>query len=251
MAPSMSYKKVMECKPSYLNMLAQLLVCLVCWAMSAQPHIASAQVPGDISKTNAEILAAEAAKGAALVGLVKKNDRGQLERRLRAGSNPNAFYPYAGSLMHIAADYGDMPTMDLLLRYGGKISNAPADGFTPFLAAASRRDGAFLGYMLQKGVSLNERDRDGNNALRVAVTSANAKGVRFLLSQSMDANEIGGTLKTTLLADAVLSNCMDCVLALREAKAKDNRSDGEANSVAAICKNATGAFAATCTAATK
>ena len=153
---------------------------------------------------------------------LQRADTAEVERLLRNGVTPNAVNADGDSALMVATLFADVNSMEILLRHGadpelansigatplmwaipdpGKIRllidhgadvNARTSTLqrTPFLIASSYPGSAeVLGLLLAHGADIRATDAGGADALRLAIRSADAEVVRFLVESGIDPNE--------------------------------------------------------------
>ncbi|XP_071452985.1 DNA-binding protein RFXANK [Hetaerina americana] len=95
-----------------------------------------------------------------------------------------------------AAAYGQMPTVQLLLKHGADIVCCGPDGESPLHLAAAGGHHDVLRLLLSEGASVNLADKDGNTALMYAAYGDHPHCVNELLLRGADltmVNENGDT----------------------------------------------------------
>lgn len=96
----------------------------------------------------------------------------------------------------IAAENGDGPMTQLLLRHGAETSAKNDEGLTPIMFAAKHGHLNVVELLLEKNVKLATRDSSGNSALMVAARNGNTEIVELLLKSGANIlarNRYGST----------------------------------------------------------
>ncbi len=146
--------------------------------------------------------------------------------------------------MTVAAEHGDLPIMQALVRAGGDVESANGEGQTLLMAVArtGRTDTARL--LLDKGANVNAKEQwGGQTALMWAAAQQQPAMIRLLLKRGADVNARGKAqdwprwvtseprikiLETggfTPLLYAAREGCKDCVTALLDGGADINLAD--------------------------
>jgi ankyrin repeat protein len=134
---------------------------------------------------------------------------------------------------------GSRPTLELLLRSGGKI-NAKAGGVTPLMTAAFCGDLESVRFLLEHGASAKARTAKGLTPLIEASLSGNEEVVQLLLDRGADPNarydltKSGGQLLTPVLAAAVQGDAA-CLQRLLERGAEVNVQGGDYQRTPLLC----------------
>lgn len=144
----------------------------------------------------------------ALSAAVERDDRGAVERLLKAGARLNFEDDDNRTPLLRAASRGDLALVRLLIRHGADIRDTLDSGFTPLVAAATGRNlrgstTEVLRLLLDKGVSVNTRDeRDDGTALMGAAFVGSLPNVRLLLDRKAAVNARDWRGETALMKAA-------------------------------------------------
>lgn len=125
------------------------------------------------------------------------------------------------SIMEVAVRGGNIEVMKLLLSTGVHVDyGSRRDGLTVFYVAAFNNQVEMMRFLKERGANV-DFDKRGRNytPLMVAAQRGNLEIVKELIKLGADVNRIGHAGATPLRC-AVLSNELDCVIALIEAGAK-------------------------------
>jgi hypothetical protein len=129
-----------------------------------------------------------------LLEAVEKNDIGTVKKLLDAGTAVEARNAYGQTALHLAAGYGHVAVMELLLDRDADIEAAADFGHRPLMLAASNRcawktDEACeraVAFLLGRGPLLDARDNYGWTALHHAAYDGHALTVERLLLAGAD-----------------------------------------------------------------
>lgn len=116
-----------------------------------------------------------------------------------AGDPPTAA-PAGGPELVLAARYGQLSTVRLLLDRGVDVDSRDALGRTALIAAAAEPDAGLMPLLLERGADVSLRDRDGSDALTVAVIKGRSKNVALLLDAGAALDARGPQGETALMA---------------------------------------------------
>jgi ankyrin repeat protein len=139
---------------------------------------------------------------------------------------------------------GSRPTLELLLRAGGRL-DVDVGGFTPLMAAAYCGDLECVQFLLQCGAQVNARTPAGLTALIEATLSGNVAIVKELLARGADPNawyqleKPKGPFLTPVLAAASLGDAA-CLRLLLERGADVHVQGGPFDASPLLCAATTG-----------
>ncbi len=153
---------------------------------------------------------------------IQRADSAEVDRLLQSGVSPNAVNAGGDPALMVATLFADVESMEVLLRYGADPRQANGVGSTPlmwaipnldkvrllidhgadvnartstlertpFLIASSYPGSAeVLGLLVAHGADIRATDAGGADALRLAIRSADAEVVRFLVESGIDPNQ--------------------------------------------------------------
>src|SRR5439155_8938421 len=165
----------------------------------------------------------------ALFAAIQRGAAGEVEHLLKAGVSPNvvdadgtpalmaATMFSTEQIMQLLLEHGvdanrvgasgttalmwaipDLEKVRLLLEHGANVNARSETERTPLLVAASFPGTVdVLRLLLDRGADLGAQDRSGATALSLAVRSADAGVVRFLVEKGLDPNELGPAARRT------------------------------------------------------
>jgi ankyrin repeat protein len=157
--------------------------------------------------------------------LVYRGDHGALERMLSDGANPNARNPVndqgpGGTLLHVAADEGDLRTVDLLLEYGANPRATDRIRATPLHYAAKRGRIDIIKRLAEEEVDLHAIAdfRGDDTPAALAMDRGQRKAAKYILFEAAKGDLRGEPLER-LLHMAANNDEWDMVRQLLEAGA--------------------------------
>src|SRR5262249_28142594 len=139
---------------------------------------------------------------------------------------------------------GSRPTLELLLRAGGRL-DVDVGGFTPLMAAAYCGDLECVQFLLKRGAQVNARTPTGLTALIEATLSGNVAVVKELLAHGADPNpryqlvKPKGQFLTPVLAAASLGDAA-CLRPLLDRGADVHVQGGPFDASPLLCAATTG-----------
>lgn len=104
-------------------------------------------------------------------------DNGEKER-LR-----NAYKRYP---INIAARYGNLETVQLLISYNADINTCEENGSTPLISATQNNHIDVVKLLLENNVNINDKNNNDDNALMIAIINNNIEIVKELLNKKAD-----------------------------------------------------------------
>ncbi|KAF5133099.1 Ankyrin-3 [Metarhizium anisopliae] len=107
---------------------------------------------------------------------------------LDAGFQPDCTGDYGGSILNVAAFYGQLATVQLLVERGADVNAADKKGTAPIHHAAMRDTPEMVEYLLHQGANLEEMSDDHGTPLMAAVWHDKTETVKFLLGQEANVN---------------------------------------------------------------
>jgi ankyrin repeat protein len=135
-----------------------------------------------------------------LVAAIRNNDLTAL-RSLANSGNVDTPDDRRRTPLMIAAGTGTLDAMQILLTAGADVNAGDPSGVTPLMYGA--RDIAKVRLLIEKGARVNDKSRQGQNALLIAAsTSGSIETVRLLVSKGADAKVVGAGGRTGLIAAA-------------------------------------------------
>ena len=135
------------------------------------------------------VLAAGAAPTSPVVDAAMRGDFTQVKSLLAAGRDVNAPQGDGMTALHWAADRGDLPMVDLLLKSKASVrATTRMAGYTPLHIAAKGGHGAIVIALLKAGADPNAMTETGALPLHFAAASGALDGVAALLDKGADPN---------------------------------------------------------------
>ncbi|KAF8207251.1 ankyrin repeat-containing domain protein [Mycena galopus ATCC 62051] len=123
---------------------------------------------------------------------------------LEHGAEPDVVDLSGKTALHAAASEGHISVMDALLRHGASVNARGAAEDTPLGMASSHGNVEAVRRLLEyehgADVNLKWTDKDGCNALWLAVSKGHTACVKFLVENGADINLLGGWRGTALHA---------------------------------------------------
>jgi len=114
---------------------------------------------------------------------------------LNHGANPNARNAIGHTPLHVALANGKVPAAKMLLAEGAD------DDLQAMLLDLVREDAAdrdTLDFLIQKGVDINQADREGRPPLHLAVAAGNVKLAKHIITAGADVNQVDASGATPL-----------------------------------------------------
>jgi uncharacterized protein len=91
--------------------------------------------------------------------------------------------------LYRAAHWGDVETVDALIRAGANVNAQSRYGYTPLWEAAQRGDAVIVGKLLQAGADVRSANPQGETALLAGARSGDVETVKLLLEHGSNANQ--------------------------------------------------------------
>ncbi|KIE00668.1 Ankyrin repeat-containing domain protein, partial [Metarhizium majus ARSEF 297] len=107
---------------------------------------------------------------------------------LDAGFQPDWTRDDGGSILDVAAFYGQLATVQLLVERGADVKAADKKGTAPIHRAAMRDTPEIVEYLLHQGANLEEMSDDYGTPLMAAAWQDKTETVKFLLGQKANVN---------------------------------------------------------------
>ena len=144
-----------------------------------------------------------------IVEAVYKGDIEDVKQHLLNGANVNEASDsfYHNTLMHIAADSGNLEMVKLLLTNHADVNIRTDAGSTPLGSAVASHHPEMVKLLINNGADVNAKDRDDNTALHIAAwgTNINLEVVKLLINNKADVNATNHK-GNTALHDAAKNN---------------------------------------------
>jgi len=134
-----------------------------------------------------------------LVQAAARADIGAVRQLLNQRVDPNEADTNGTTALHNAVWAGDLPTADLLIRGGAKVTTANAFGITPAYIAAEQGQHELLRRLLEAGADPNTTDATGDTLLMAAVRAGNIEPVRLLIERGARVDQAEPELGHTAL----------------------------------------------------
>ncbi|ETI28939.1 hypothetical protein G647_01391 [Cladophialophora carrionii CBS 160.54] len=112
------------------------------------------------------------------------------------------YWPIGRNAMAVAAHCGNEEVVELLLRYGAKMSRKDSLHYTPLHLAASRGHVGVLQLLVSEDVPLEEKGPNDKTALRLSCDSGHLEAAEFLLAHGAKVNARDKSNLTSLHAAA-------------------------------------------------
>lgn len=144
---------------------------------------------GELDKMNQA--GADAAIQQATQGLLedlKKGDFSRLARHLAAGADVNGRDQFGNSPILLAATFGDVNAVNLLVSHGSKVDEPNDRQETPLMWAAARGHMAIVRVLVDKGAVVKSLNKLGQSALHLASGGDKVEMVEYLLSKGAEVN---------------------------------------------------------------
>lgn len=123
---------------------------------------------------------------------VDRCDRGEVERLLAAGADPNEFDSDGQTAMTVCAQSGDAELARTLIRAGARMDACGTSYIrTPLCFAAVRNDVELARVLVEAGSDVNSY-QDGVTPLGCATRSGNLEMMRYLLECGAQVTDPGG-----------------------------------------------------------
>jgi ankyrin repeat protein len=143
-----------------------------------------------------------------LLAAVEQGDKARVEQLLRAGASVNASTPSGLTALTLAITRGQDEVALLLMAHGASLDARDRTGYlremnpgnSPAYYAAIYGRTRVLKAMLERGVSPNQRDRNGRTLLMLAAENGHRDTVRMLLASGADPNARSVSGETVLEA---------------------------------------------------
>lgn len=166
-------------------------------------------------------------KKSALAYAVQKNSVGCVKILLQLGANPNTPQVYTETPLHVAATFGHVESMKLLLDYGAVVgAQLGRRRLTALHLAAEEDFYECVKLLLDAGANINCLNVDDQTPLHLACLSQAVKTVEVLIERGANVHAIYKDGRTTLHAAIVKeSRFWDCARLLLEANVDPNRVD--------------------------
>jgi uncharacterized protein len=112
----------------------------------------------------------------------KSGDVAEIERKIAASADPNAFEGTNGwTPLQRAAAYGHVAAITALLKAGARVDGADSVGQTPLMYAAHSGNTAAVDVLLAAGADVHRTTNYGNTALHRASMNGQLDAARVLL----------------------------------------------------------------------
>lgn len=119
---------------------------------------------------------------------------------LSASVNAATGVPAGGAQLVLAARYGQLSTVRLLLDQGIDIDSRDALGRTALITAAAEPDTGIVALLLERGADAALRDKDGSDALTAAVIKGRSQNIIRLLEAGATLEARNAQGETALMA---------------------------------------------------
>jgi ankyrin repeat protein len=103
------------------------------------------------------------------------------------GANPKVRDEEGKTILHRAAEEGNLELVKYLVSKGFDVSARDKNGYTPLFSAAERSL-KVLKYLVSKGGDINVRNKYGLSLLHGAAAALNLEVVKYLISKGLDVN---------------------------------------------------------------
>ncbi|MGL9757811.1 MAG: ankyrin repeat domain-containing protein [Wolbachia sp.] len=117
---------------------------------------------------------------------------------LEKGANVNEKDFHGCTALHFAAKYGHVDIVEVLLKEGAKVDSVDQCKRTPLHNAAENGYANIVNALIKAGANVNEKDFHGCTALHVAARSGHEKTVKVLLQAEEDVNAVDRYGRTPL-----------------------------------------------------
>ena len=84
------------------------------------------------------------------------------------------------SPLHMAACYGDLETVEILLKYKAKVNARDANGLTPLHWTVSLQRHKSAEFLINKGADMNAKGNDGRTPIELAKLTRDKKMIEYL-----------------------------------------------------------------------
>jgi ankyrin repeat protein len=122
-----------------------------------------------------------------------------LELLLQDGADPNFRADWDRSPLHLAAGYGDLSTLKILLQYGARVDERDEGGETPLLAAANGWDSlGVVEELIGAGADVRAVDNLEDNTLMLASWKHAERAARLFVTLGIDPCAVNHDSETAL-----------------------------------------------------
>lgn len=142
-------------------------------------------------------------------------DLAEMKKLLALCNNPNQVDNFFVTALHLAAAYGQVEAMSLLLKEGANINARNVVGDYPLHAAVDTIQSVKL--LIKAGAGVNAKNNRGQTILHLAADGGKPEIVKFLIESGADIN-IQDAEKNTPLHNAIESKSGEIVKTLLKAK---------------------------------
>jgi ankyrin repeat protein len=151
-----------------------------------------------------------------LIDAVKRQDRAAVRRLLDQRADVRAKQPDGATVLHWAAHWDDLETIDLLLRAGAEPNAANDFGVTPLSIACTNASAPMVERLLAAGANPNALSAAGESPLMIASRAGSAGAVKALVARGADLNAKEPVRGQTALMWAVANQRPEVVRVLIE-----------------------------------
>ncbi len=130
---------------------------------------------------------------------VQRGDADLVRRALMAGQSPDVVRPGGMTPLIVAAQYGSIPCVAVLLEYGANVNHRTSNvtgGHTPLHVAAYHEHVSMIEFLLDNGANIGARNANGRTTLHQAVLMMDRASAKALLDAGACAeirDAYGGT----------------------------------------------------------
>lgn len=119
---------------------------------------------------------------------------------LEHGADPSLRGRHGWSLLHFAAQSGNVTIIDTMLSKGLNIdSRGETVGLTPLLVCLNKGNLEAANYLLKRGADEHMKGKEGLTALSVAARSGNVAAIEMLVNRGHDPNSRDGCDMTPIM----------------------------------------------------